>query len=95
MHFLSITEIQKISISNSGFGISKDELKISYLILSIYNCKQTKETGIGLVITNEFFDIHRGKIELNSRPNERTNFFYYNASYKSCLLRRRKNTYRI
>lgn len=65
----------KISISDSGSGIPKEELENIFTLF--YQCetgKQSKGTGIGLALTKELIDIHRGKIEVDSSPNEGTTF---------------------
>ena len=65
----------KISISDSGSGIPKTELE------SIFNLfyqseigKQHKGSGIGLALTKDLVDLHRGKIDVTSSPMEGTVF---------------------
>ena len=65
----------KVSISDSGPGIPKAELE------SIFNLfyqseigKQHKGTGIGLALTKDLVDLHRGKIDVTSSPMEGTVF---------------------
>jgi len=65
----------KISISDSGPGIPKAELEeIFTLFYQSKIGKQTKGTGIGLALTKELINLHRGKIEVQSSPNEGTTF---------------------
>ena len=63
----------KISITDSGPGIAKEELEnIFTLFYQSDTGKRTKGTGIGLALTKELIDLHRGKIEVNSTSDEGT-----------------------
>ncbi|MEN8187482.1 MAG: two-component regulator propeller domain-containing protein [Bacteroidota bacterium] len=65
----------KISVSDSGPGISEKEMSnIFTLFYQSKIGKKTKGTGIGLALTKELIDLHRGKIEVNSNPVEGTTF---------------------
>ncbi len=65
----------KISVSNSGPGISKDDMEnIFTLFYQSKEGKKSKGTGIGLALTKELIDLHRGKIEVDSNPVEGTTF---------------------
>ena len=65
----------KITISDSGPGIPKEELEdIFTLFYQSKIGKQNKGTGIGLALTKELIDLHRGKVEVNSSPTEGTCF---------------------
>ncbi|WP_298265682.1 two-component regulator propeller domain-containing protein [uncultured Lutibacter sp.] len=65
----------KIAVSDSGPGISKEEMKnIFTLFYQSKAGKKNKGTGIGLALTKELIDLHRGKIEVNSSTIEGTTF---------------------
>ncbi|WP_422349066.1 ATP-binding protein [Flagellimonas sp.] len=65
----------KISVSDSGQGIQKNELdKIFKLFYRSDSNKKARGTGIGLALTKELVTLHRGKIKVNSVANEGTTF---------------------
>lgn len=65
----------KITVSDSGPGISKEELNnIFTLFYQAKSGKKNKGTGIGLALTKELIDLHRGKIEVSSSASEGTTF---------------------
>ena len=67
----------KIAISDSGPGIAKEEMENIFTLF--YQSKAGKEiggTGIGLALTKELIDLHRGKIHVNSSPNDGTEFTF-------------------
>ncbi|WP_299672044.1 ATP-binding protein [uncultured Polaribacter sp.] len=65
----------KISISDSGIGISKNELEdIFKLFYRSKNTKKTKGSGIGLALTKELIDLHKGNIKVKSSKSEGTTF---------------------
>ena len=65
----------KISITDSGPGIAKEELEnIFTLFYQSDTGKRSEGTGIGLALTKELVDLHRGKIEVNSSSDEGTTF---------------------
>lgn len=65
----------KISIIDSGPGIPNSELKNIFTIFYQSKIgKQTKGTGIGLALSKELMDLHRGKIEVNSSAIQGTSF---------------------
>ncbi|MEC3908875.1 ATP-binding protein [Tamlana sp. 2201CG12-4] len=64
-----------ITVSDSGPGIKKEELKDIFRIF--YRSKSNKEvkgTGIGLALTKELVDLHNGKIKVNSISGKGTTF---------------------
>ena len=63
----------KISVSDSGSGIPEDELQHIFILFYRSNNK-VKGTGIGLALTKELVDIHKGKIEVKSSKSEGTTF---------------------
>lgn len=67
----------KISVINTGEGISKENLnKIFdryYQVNNIQN-KNIEGTGIGLALVRSFVELHKGKAEVKSDPNLETCF---------------------
>lgn len=64
-----------ISVEDFGIGIPEDEQE--NVFQSFYrarNSKDIKGTGLGLVITKQFVEMHNGKIEFESRENTGTKF---------------------
>jgi len=74
------TEYVKISIVNTGEGISQENLaKIFdryYQVNNVQN-KNVEGTGIGLALVKSFVDLHNGKIEVKSEPKLETCFDIY------------------
>lgn len=69
------TRIIKIAVADSGSGIPKDELtKIFELFYQAKSTKKNKGTGIGLALTKELIDLHKGKIEVESSVTDGTTF---------------------
>ena len=65
----------KISVTDSGPGIIKEELNTIFeLFYQSTIGKKNKGSGIGLALTKELIDLHKGKIEVKSIPNEGTTF---------------------
>ncbi|MGJ5641120.1 hybrid sensor histidine kinase/response regulator transcription factor [Formosa sp. S-31] len=65
----------KIQITDSGPGISKEELhKIFKIFYQSEIGKKRKGSGIGLALTKELIDLHAGSIEVNSSAEEGTSF---------------------
>ncbi|WP_027136582.1 hybrid sensor histidine kinase/response regulator transcription factor [Gaetbulibacter saemankumensis] len=64
-----------ISVKDSGPGIPKEDLDdIFELFYQSDLGKQVKGTGIGLALTKELIDLHKGKIKVNSCPEKGTSF---------------------
>ncbi|WOD44142.1 ATP-binding protein [Hwangdonia lutea] len=65
----------KISVTDSGPGISKNELNTIFeLFYQSNHNNKNKGSGIGLALTKELIDLHKGKIEVESILNEGTTF---------------------
>jgi signal transduction histidine kinase/DNA-binding response OmpR family regulator/ligand-binding sensor domain-containing protein len=65
----------KIAVTDSGSGIKKEELNTIFELFYQSNVgKKNKGSGIGLTLTKELIDLHKGKIEVESIPNEGTTF---------------------
>lgn len=64
-----------ISVIDSGSGIPKDELNnIFELFYQSSSGKEDKGSGIGLALTKELIDLHKGKIEVASSPQVGSTF---------------------
>ncbi len=71
------TEFIKISVINTGEGISKENLaKIFDRYYQVNNVQNHKieGTGIGLSLVKSFVELHNGKVEVKSEPNIETCF---------------------
>ena len=65
----------KISVTDSGPGIIKEELDTIFELFYQSNIgKNNKGSGIGLALTKELIDLHKGKIEVKSIIDEGTTF---------------------
>jgi signal transduction histidine kinase/ligand-binding sensor domain-containing protein/DNA-binding response OmpR family regulator len=65
----------KISVTDSGSGIREEELNTIFELFYQSNIgKKNKGSGIGLALTKELIDLHKGKIEVESIQNEGTTF---------------------
>ena len=75
---LDLTESEQeiiLTVANNGKGISETE--ISRLFERFYQASGHKNYsgyGIGLYLVKRFVDLHRGKIVVESRPDEMTHF---------------------
>ena len=68
----------KIGVGDSGVGISKEQLP--HIFDRFYRIDNTvthqqNGSGIGLALTKELIEIHKGKIEVESELNKGTKFF--------------------
>ncbi|WP_242203048.1 hybrid sensor histidine kinase/response regulator transcription factor [Aestuariivivens insulae] len=65
----------KLTVTDSGHGIPREELNdIFKLFYQSKTSKNNKGTGIGLALTKELIDLHKGKIEVESSPVNGTVF---------------------
>lgn len=72
---LDSEDIVKISVTDSGPGISKNELEnIFKLFYQSDTGKKNIGTGIGLALTKELVKLHKGKIDVVSSPKKGTCF---------------------
>jgi signal transduction histidine kinase/ligand-binding sensor domain-containing protein/DNA-binding response OmpR family regulator len=74
------TEYVKISVINTGEGISQENLsKVFDRYFQINNVqnKNVAGTGIGLALVKSFVDLHNGRVEVKSEPNLETCFDIY------------------
>jgi DNA-binding response OmpR family regulator len=73
-------ECVRISVTDSGIGIPKD--KLSKIFDRFYQVDNTNKrehegTGIGLALTKELVELHRGRIEVDSLDGSGTTFTVY------------------
>ena len=62
-----------LEVKNNGKGISEQELNT--IFERFYQTdEQNQGTGIGLALTKELVELHKGSIEVTSEPNEWTSF---------------------
>ena len=62
-----------IDVIDQGVGIDDDEIK--YIFEKFYAGKKSKShTGIGLAIVKEIVTLHKGSVEIESKPGEGTKF---------------------
>lgn len=66
-----------ISVSDHGTGISKDKLKLLFTRFESFTANHWEKipgTGIGLSLTRELVDLHKGTIEVESEPGKGSTF---------------------
>jgi len=63
-----------IEISDTGKGMTKEEVKRIFERFYRVEGSEKKGSGIGLALTKEMVDLHNGQISVNSRKNEGTTF---------------------
>ncbi|MDB5014598.1 MAG: His Kinase (phospho-acceptor) protein [Daejeonella sp.] len=73
-----------ISVTDNGVGIPYGRQKDIFSLKgeSTYGTKKEKGVGLGLLLCQEFIQLQKGKIWLESEPGVRTAFY---VSLKSCL----------
>lgn len=95
-----------ISISDSGIGMSKEQLNSLFVSSSSKSTKGTNNesgTGLGLIICKEFMELQNGSIEVESTEGQGTTFHLYmpdhmpanlkNVTEEQCQFT--QNTYQI
>ena len=61
----------KISIADQGCGISKEDLP--HVLDKFYKANvSVRGSGIGLAVTNEIINLHKGKLEIDSEEGKGT-----------------------
>lgn len=76
---LSIDENTVIAISDTGIGITTDDIKNLFKIdsnISTPGTDMERGTGLGLVLCKEFIDQHKGKIWVESEIGEGSTFYF-------------------
>jgi signal transduction histidine kinase len=74
------TDIIEVSVTDTGIGISKDDLKIlfkKYGQVRSSAVKDGESTGLGLAISKQIVERHRGKIWAESELGKGSTFFFY------------------
>jgi len=74
----------KISIEDTGIGIPEEHLPYIFERFYIVDKSRTKEnggTGLGLSIVKSIVDLHKGKINVESKENKGTKFIIYLPEY--------------
>jgi len=64
-----------ITVSDNGIGIDENQISNLFQIDKSYTTKGTKHetgSGLGLIISKEFIDIHKGKIKVQSEEGKGT-----------------------
>lgn len=67
----------RVDVSDNGPGLSEDNVRSIFDAYS--RCDQQKAvkgTGLGLKISKDIIDAHKGQIGCSSKPNEGTTFFF-------------------
>ena len=67
-------EIIQIHIEDSGIGMSEDQLDLIFNRFYQIDGTQKKGTGIGLALTKELVELHKGKIQVTSSEGKGTKF---------------------
>ncbi|MDR3625235.1 MAG: PAS domain-containing sensor histidine kinase [Ignavibacteriaceae bacterium] len=70
--------IIKISVEDTGVGMSKEKVQKLFKIEESFSTKGTMNeegTGLGLLLCKEMIDMHKGKIWAESEPGKGTKFF--------------------
>ncbi len=74
---LTVDEHIRISVEDTGIGISEENIKKLFKLDTMISTKGTNEetgSGIGLIICKEFVDKHSGKIEVSGKINAGSKF---------------------
>jgi len=64
----------RISISDTGMGMSKDQLANLFQPFSRQSKSSIKGTGLGLYISKAIIEAHKGKIMVKSKPGDGSTF---------------------
>src|SRR5690606_24845706 len=72
-------EYLRVSITDTGSGISEDELE--HVFVPYYRGEGARKskrsgTGLGLAIAKEIIDVHHGRIGVDSRKEEGSTFYF-------------------
>ncbi len=69
----------EVCVKDHGVGISKENQKKLFQFGEQYKTEGTSNergTGLGLILCKEFIDRHKGKIWVESKPGEGSNFYF-------------------
>ncbi len=80
------TEYVKLSVINTGEGISKENLSRIfdryYQVSNVQN-RHVEGTGIGLALVKSFVELHHGRVEVKSEPKLETCFDIYLPAHQA------------
>jgi two-component system cell cycle sensor histidine kinase PleC len=65
----------RVSVSDTGIGISKEDLSRlaqPFEQVESQHSKTTQGTGLGLALTKSLIELHEGALEMDSTPGEGT-----------------------
>jgi len=71
--------MMEISVQDNGIGMSKEQIDNLFMIdknNSTNGTENEKGTGLGLIISKEFIEINGGKINVESKINKGTRFYF-------------------
>jgi len=66
-----------ISVSDTGIGMTRDQINNLFQLdnhLTKIGTSQESGTGLGLILCNEFVEIHKGSIHVQSEPDKGSTF---------------------
>ena len=69
-----------LTVSDNGTGIPKD--KLNTIFKAFHSSKGQRGTGLGLAVVKKVTEEHRGKVEVESSPEEGTSFIIHIPSTK-------------
>jgi len=75
----SNNKVCEISVSDSGIGISEENIAKIFVIdksFSTTGTEREKGTGLGLILCKEFVEKNGGKLWVKSKPNKGSTFFF-------------------
>ena len=76
-------EYHQVSISDTGIGMEESQVNNLFKLdkaKSTPGTNDEKGTGLGLIISKEFIDMHKGDIWVESEPGKGTTFYFTIAS---------------
>jgi signal transduction histidine kinase len=75
IHFEVLAQDIKISFKDKGMGMNPEELALIFEpFYRANNTAEVKGHGIGLALTKKVIELHKGKIDVQSEPNQGTVF---------------------
>jgi PAS domain S-box-containing protein len=69
----------KVTVSDTGIGISKEDIKYLFKPFKQIDSSLSRKyegTGLGLVLTKKFVEMHRGRIWVDSEPGKGSTFTF-------------------
>lgn len=75
----------KIKINDTGIGMAKENLPFIFdRFYQVDKSRNANGFGLGLSIAKAIIEVHKGKIEVESRPNQGTAFIIYLPLFYHC-----------